>query len=141
MERVVEKELERGMLSRRRASICDTLAAAIYLPILHLDSAIRTRSLKASIRYSPSTGEGARYDACQGNLAYQNFRGAAWVTKTDRVSIPFYQASTDSTRTKARCAALLVGNGEVSRLGERHSRPANLSEASKEHEIPAKPYA
>ncbi len=70
----------------------------------------------------------------------KHFGGAVWLTEMDHLSVPFYQAFTDETRTKGRCADLLLGNGEVLGLGERHLRPADVSEALRQHVVPAEPY-
>ena len=58
----------------------------------------------------------------------------------DHISVPFYQAFIDNTHAKARCADLLLGNGEVLGLGERHLSSADVSEALKQHAVPAEPY-
>ena len=42
----------------------------------------------------------------------QYFGGAVWLTQMDHLSVPFYQAYTDETCTKGRCADLLLGYGE-----------------------------
>ena len=70
----------------------------------------------------------------------QHFGGAVWLTEMDHLSVPFYQAYTDTTRTKARCADFLLGNGEVLGLGERHSSAADVKSALDLHQTAAKPY-
>jgi len=50
----------------------------------------------------------------------KHFGGAVWLTEMGHLSVPFYQACTDNTCTKARCADLLLGNGEVLGLGQRY---------------------
>lgn len=70
----------------------------------------------------------------------EHFGGAVWLTEMDHVGVPFYQAFTDRTHTKAQCADLLLGNGEVLGLGERHISSADVSEALKQHAVPAEPY-
>jgi beta-aspartyl-peptidase (threonine type) len=58
----------------------------------------------------------------------------------DHLSVPFYQAYTNNTCTKARCADLLLGNGEVLGLGQRHILANDILAALEQHEVPAKPY-
>jgi len=59
----------------------------------------------------------------------------------DHLSVPFYQAYTDETCTKARCADLLLGNGEVLGLGERHTLSKDVLAALRHHQVSAEPYA
>ena len=70
----------------------------------------------------------------------QHFGGAVWLTEMDHMSVPFYQAYTDSTRTTGRCADFLLGNGEVLGLGERHRTAAEVKAALEMHETSARPY-
>ncbi len=70
----------------------------------------------------------------------RHFGGAVWLTEMDHLSVPFYQAYTDSTRTKGRCADFLLGNGEVLGLGERHTSAAGVKSALDMHETSAKSY-
>ena len=58
----------------------------------------------------------------------------------DHLSVPFYQAYTDITRTKGRCADFLLGNGEVLGLGERHVSAADVKSALDLHQTTTKPY-
>lgn len=71
----------------------------------------------------------------------RHFGGAVWLTEMDHLSVPFYQAYVPSTsRGKARCADLLLGNGEVLGLGERHVSSEEVRVALKQHEVPEEPY-
>ncbi|KAI9663920.1 MAG: hypothetical protein M1821_007411 [Bathelium mastoideum] len=69
-----------------------------------------------------------------------HFGGAVWLTEMDHLSVPFYQAFKDEHRAKARCADLLLGNGEVLGLGERHVSADDVLTALRQHEIPAEGY-
>lgn len=71
----------------------------------------------------------------------EHFGGAVWLTEMDHLSVPFYQAYIPSTsRSKARCADLLLGNREVLGLGERHVSSEEVRVALKQHEVPEEPY-
>lgn len=72
----------------------------------------------------------------------RHFGGAVWLTEMDHLSVPFYQAYVPSTsRGKARCADLLLGNGEVLGLGERHVSSEEVRFALKQqHEVLEEPY-
>ena len=69
------------------------------------------------------------------------FGGAVWLIELDHLSVPFYQAYTDDSCTKARCADLLLGNGEVLGLGERHMLAKDGLAAPRQHKFPMEPYA
>ncbi|KUL89395.1 hypothetical protein ZTR_04440 [Talaromyces verruculosus] len=64
--------------------------------------------------------------------------GPVWLTEMDHLSVPFYQAYTDPGRTKARCADLLLGKGEVLGLGERHVSVGEVWDALDLHQVPDK---
>ncbi|KAF1957125.1 class II aaRS and biotin synthetase [Byssothecium circinans] len=71
----------------------------------------------------------------------QHFGGAVWLTEMDHLSVPFYQAYLDSaSHSKARCADLLFGNGEVLGLGERHVSSEEVRIALQQHEVPEESY-
>ena len=70
----------------------------------------------------------------------RHFGGAVWLTEMDHLSVPFYQAYTDTTRTKGRCADFLLGNGKMLGLGERHTSAGNVKSALDMHETNANPY-
>lgn len=70
----------------------------------------------------------------------KHFGGAVWLTETDRLSMPFYQAYTDKTYTKGRCADLLLGNGELLGLDERHVVPKDVLAALHQHDVPQERY-
>ena len=63
-----------------------------------------------------------------------------WLTEMDHMSVPFYQAYTDSRRRTGRCADFLLGNGEVLGLGERHRTAAEVKAALEMHETSARSY-
>lgn len=71
----------------------------------------------------------------------KHFGGAVWLTEMDHLSVPFYQAFTDETQTKARCADLLLGNGEVLGLGERHKKAKDVLKALRKHEVDPEGYS
>ena len=55
--------------------------------------------------------------------------------------MPFYQAYVPSiSRGKARCANLLLGNGEVLGLDERHMSSKEVRIVLKQHEVLEEPY-
>lgn len=68
------------------------------------------------------------------------FGGAVWLTEMDHLSVPFYQAFKDETYMKARCADLLLGNGEVLGLGERHTEAKDVFKALRKHEVDPEEY-
>ena len=70
----------------------------------------------------------------------QHFGGAVWLTEMDHLSVPFYQAYTDTTRTKRCCGDFLLGNGEVLGLGERHVSAADVKSALDFHQTATKQY-
>lgn len=71
----------------------------------------------------------------------EHFGGAVWLTEMDHLSVPFYQAFVDEDRTKARCADILFGNGEILGLGERHVLAKDVLAALQQHEVPVDGYA
>ena len=71
----------------------------------------------------------------------EHFGGAVWVTEMDHLSVPFYQAFMDDARKKARCADLLLGNGEVLGIGERDVLAEDVRAALDLHEVSAEKYA
>ncbi|KAF2741818.1 class II aaRS and biotin synthetase [Sporormia fimetaria CBS 119925] len=78
--------------------------------------------------------------AVKGSPRHGPFGGAVWLTEIDHLSVPFYQAFTDPGRKKAKCADLLLGNGEVLGLGERHKCSADVLAALKLHDVPPEAY-
>lgn len=68
------------------------------------------------------------------------FDGAVWLTEMDHLSVPFYQAYADDGGKKAKCADLLLGEGEVLDLGERYVLTEEVLRALNQHEVPADPY-
>ena len=63
------------------------------------------------------------------------FGGACWLTDMDHLSVPFYQAYTDDSKTKGRCGDLLLGPGEVIGCGNRHVTADQALEALAQHEV------
>ena len=114
------------------------------VPRISLDSALALPCIDRSC-WEPVTPDptGARTLTRAGEQALIRYfdGGAVWLTKMDHLSVPFYQAFTDATQTKARCANLLLGNGEVLGLGERHAAAEDLKAALAMHHIPAEKYA
>ncbi|KAI9776605.1 MAG: hypothetical protein M1835_005470 [Candelina submexicana] len=113
------------------------------LPRITLDQALALPGMDESTwKFAvPSQPDKGRCITRAGELQLiKHFGGAVWLTEMDHISVPFYQAFTDNTRAKARCADLLLGNEEVLGLGERHLSLLDVSEALKQHAVPAGPY-
>ena len=74
-------------------------------------------------------------------ILINNFGGVVWLTEMDHLSVPFYQAFAPGTdKSKALCADLLFGPGEVLGLGQRHADAEGVREALKMHEVPENAY-
>ncbi|KAL7928675.1 hypothetical protein V8C35DRAFT_317478 [Trichoderma chlorosporum] len=71
----------------------------------------------------------------------EHFNGAVWLIEMDHLSVPFYQAFMYQDKTKARCGDLLIGNGEVLGLGERHTAAEDVMEALDMHETATDAYS
>ncbi|KAL8942744.1 MAG: hypothetical protein Q9216_001492 [Gyalolechia sp. 2 TL-2023] len=64
------------------------------------------------------------------------FGGAVWLMEMDHLSVPFYQAFVPGKQqSKALCADLLIGPGEVLGLGQRHVDVQSVKDALKMHEV------
>lgn len=112
-------------------------------PRIKQDEALKLSMMDASTwRYiTPNDPKKGRAITRAGELKLiQHFGGAVWLTDMDHLSLPFYQAFTDSTRTKGRCADFLIGNGEVLGLGERHQNAADVKTAIEMHGTSPRPY-
>ncbi|KAK2590536.1 hypothetical protein QQS21_011786 [Conoideocrella luteorostrata] len=70
----------------------------------------------------------------------KHFGGVVWLTEMDHLSGPFYQAFSDETQAKAECADLLLGNGEVLGLGQRHLPAKDVLAALEKHQVLAGGY-
>ncbi|KAL8719366.1 MAG: hypothetical protein Q9225_003623 [Loekoesia sp. 1 TL-2023] len=69
-------------------------------------------------------------------ILIKTFRGTVWLTEMDHLSVPFYQAFVPgSQHSKALCADLLLGPGEVLGLGQRHVDVQSVQEALKMHKV------
>jgi len=69
------------------------------------------------------------------------FNGAVWLTEMDHFSVPFYQAFVPSSHnSKALCADLLLGPGEILGLGQRHVDAETVRQALKMHQVPEESY-
>lgn len=81
----------------------------------------------------PLTRDGER-------LLITKFGGAVWLTEMDHLSVPFYQAfapdNFNSSNKKALCADLLLGEGEVLRVGGRHVDVESVKQAIEMHKLP-----
>jgi len=64
----------------------------------------------------------------------EKFGGFLWVTHFDHLSVPFYQAF-DNDKSKALCADLLFGIGEVIGCGQRHKNKEEISQALDYHNV------
>jgi beta-aspartyl-peptidase (threonine type) len=132
-----------GGIAHLKAFLDDCRSKDGRLPQITLDQALKLPEMGGNTwEYAvPSQPEKGRCITRAGeHQLIKYFGGAVWLTEMDHLSVPFYQAFTDETRTKGLCADLLLGNGEVLGLGERHLRPADVSEALREHVVPAEPY-
>lgn len=59
-----------------------------------------------------------------------------WLTEPDHLSVPFYQAFlSNGDESKAICADLLLGSGEVIGLGERHDSHELVRRALRNHHV------
>ncbi|MGW2490894.1 amino acid--tRNA ligase-related protein [Streptomyces sp. NPDC001606] len=65
--------------------------------------------------------------------------GPVWLTHSDHLSVPFYQAL-DETGQKAMNADLLIGPGEVIGCGERHVDAEQARKALAAHAVPEEDY-
>lgn len=68
------------------------------------------------------------------------FGGACWLTEMDHLSVPFYQAHTDASKNKAKCADFLLGLGEVIGCGNRHTTADEVLGALAQHEVHPEEY-
>lgn len=73
-------------------------------------------------------------------MLIQKFGGACWLEGMDHLSVPFYQAYSDSTKKTARCADFLLGLGEVLGCGNRHVTADQVLEALQHHEVDPEEY-
>lgn len=68
-------------------------------------------------------------------MLIEKFGGACWLTEMDHLSVPFYQAYSDGTKSKGQCADFLLGLGEVIGCGNRHKSAEQAIEALRHHEV------
>ena len=66
--------------------------------------------------------------------------GVVWLTVMTHLSVPFYQAYSNETKTSAQCRDLLMGIGEIGGLGERHKTAEDVKAAPSQHEVPLELY-
>ena len=69
---------------------------------------------------------------CVGECIFiEKFDAAVWLTEMDHMSAPFSQAFVSNTnKSKALCANLLFGLGEVLGLGQRHANFGSVREGA-----------
>lgn len=67
------------------------------------------------------------------------FGGAVWLKEFDSLSVPFYQAKTESG--SALCADLLMGIGEIVGCGQRHATAEEAQAALNLHDVSSEHYA
>lgn len=109
-----------------------TLDAALALPEITDD--MWQYAVEGEPRYGRSlTRKGEQ-------MLIAKFGGACWLTEMDHLSVPFYQAYTDDSKAKGRCADLLLGMGEVLGCGNRHTTAEQALEALNQHEVNPKEY-
>ncbi|KAF5019627.1 hypothetical protein F66182_8373 [Fusarium sp. NRRL 66182] len=134
------------------AGTCDHLTSILELyrshggrfPSVSVDDALNLPGMNQDCwKYViPSDASKGRALTRAGELKLiEHFGGAVWLQEMDHLSVPFYQAFLDNSGTKARCADLLIGNGEVLGLGERHVQAEEVLSALKMHDVPAEGYA
>jgi len=70
----------------------------------------------------------------------ERYGGFVWVTEPDHLSVPFYQAFVNGTRSRALAADLLFGVGEVVGAGQRHDTAVQLTQAIEMHGVDPEPY-
>ncbi|KAF4632743.1 hypothetical protein G7Y89_g5387 [Cudoniella acicularis] len=68
-------------------------------------------------------------------MLIEKFGGACWLMEMDHLSVPFYQAYTDGTKSKGQCGDFLLGMGEVIGCGNRHTTAEQALEALQHHEV------
>ena len=74
-------------------------------------------------------------------MLIKKFAGAVWLTEMDHMGVPFYQAFMPNTKnSKALCADLLLGPGEVLGLGQRHADAGDVRTALLMHQVPEHSY-
>ena len=70
----------------------------------------------------------------------EKFGAAVWLTEMDHMSAPFSQAFVSiANKSRALCADLSFGLGEVLGLGQRHADFESVREALKMHQVPEEP--
>lgn len=114
------------------------------LPQITIDDALKLPVMdstcwKAVVESDPTKGR-ALTRAGEVKLI-EHFSGAVWLTEMEHLSVPFYQAFVDDTCAKGRCADLLLGNGEVCGLGERHKTVQEVHTALEKHQVDPQGYA
>jgi asparaginyl-tRNA synthetase len=77
---------------------------------------------------------------CAEKLLAQTVGEPIWLLNPDRLSVPFYQAFTDDTQTRARAADLIAGIGEMIGAGERHATAVDAELALSLHGVEREPY-
>ena len=70
----------------------------------------------------------------------REFGPLVWILEPEHLSVPFYQAYTDSSRRYARAADLLFGPGEVVGAGERHFSAQDVCDALATHQVNTSDY-
>ena len=73
-------------------------------------------------------------------LLSQNNGNPLWLTYPDAITVPFYQALNNESKT-ARCADLLLGPGEIVGCGERHKTAEQVLESLNRQHVDATEYA
>ncbi|KAL8995646.1 MAG: hypothetical protein Q9169_004655 [Polycauliona sp. 2 TL-2023] len=105
------------------------------LPRVTLDEALNLRQMDETCwKYvvPENKAHGRTINRVGEQKLIQHFGGAVWLTEMDHLSVPFYQAYVPATSGhKARCADLLLGNGEVLGMGERHVTSTEVRHALK----------
>ena len=70
-------------------------------------------------------------------ILLDELQGPVSLTEMDHLSVPFYQSFVPGSRqSRALCADLLLGPGEVLGLGERHTSSQQVKQALELHHLP-----
>lgn len=116
------------------------------LPRIELDQALTIPEIQSTIgawKYAVADdpSKGRALTRTGERILISIFKGAVWLTEMDHLSVPFYQAFVpEKQQSKALCADLLLGPGEVLGLGQRHVDVQSVKDALEMHEVPEENY-
>ncbi|KAL9001596.1 MAG: hypothetical protein Q9188_005442 [Gyalolechia gomerana] len=116
------------------------------LPRIELDQALTIPEIQSTIgaweyAVADDPSKGRALTRTGERILISIFKGAVWLTEMDHLSVPFYQAFVpEKQQSKAQCADLLLGPGEVLGLGQRHVDVQSVKDALEMHEVPEENY-